>query len=110
MFSDPLFLWISGANIAMMLLVVLFVLLRVRPDEFVVVIRFSSEEGLAQGNWLSNYNILTYALMLGFGNTLLAAQAFKKHRLVSFVLLLGAVLGQILALIVINLIISGNSL
>jgi uncharacterized Tic20 family protein len=53
-----------------------------------------------QGPWYLNFQIGIFSLLVSFINTALAIQAFRRNRLVSFFLLVGAVVVTLLCLIV----------
>lgn len=102
LFKDKLFGGFVWAACILCLVSLLFIAFRVRPSDFAVPLRYSTFQGFdALGAWYRVYTYGVFALLVTAGNLILAAVSLDKSRIASFFLILGTIVVNIFALIVI---------
>jgi hypothetical protein len=100
-FRDKLFIGFITISIIVCVGICLALLLRVRPKDFVVPLQYSTLEGFdVLGSWYRVYGFGAFSLVVTFGNIFLAAKAYDKSRLASFLLILGSVMINLFTLII----------
>lgn len=74
----------------------------VRPKDFVVPVRYSTLQGFDElGSWYRVYSFGLFSLLVTVGNSYLAAQSYRRSRMLSFFLIFGAVMINLLTLVVV---------
>jgi hypothetical protein len=85
---------LSGLTLAVLIV-------KLQRSDFPVPVHYSNLIGFDQtGNWIQTYRLAGFAFFVSFLNTFLAAKSFRRNRLVSFFLLLGAVVVSLFCLII----------
>ena len=102
LFADRLFIGFLVAAIGLTLAGVMLLVWRLRPIDFAVPYQYSSLQGFdGLGAW---YRVIIYGLfMVGVtaGNLALAALGYDKSRIASFFLVMGTVILNLFALIIV---------
>ena len=102
LFNDRLFIGFLVAAIVLAIAGVLLLVLRLRPRDFAVPYQYSSLQGFdGLGAW---YRVIIYGVfmvMITAGNIILAALGYDKSRIASFFLIMGAVILNLFALIIV---------
>src|SRR5688572_24790439 len=102
LFSDRLFIGFLLVAIFLGIAGLVLLALRVRPRDFAVPYQYSSLQGFdALGAW---YRVLIYGfflLLTTAGNISLAALSYDKSRIASFFLVMGTVVVNLFALIIV---------
>jgi hypothetical protein len=94
---------VVALGLSLLFNVVTFVLLilKVHQVSYPVPTHYLSLVGFDQtGAWYSSYRLAGFALAVTLINILLAAQSFKRNRVVSFLLLVGAVAVSVLCCVI----------
>lgn len=98
--QDKLSLSILIPALALNLITLLVLVLKVRPSEFSVPVRYSSIEGFTElGSWFQIYEIPIFGLFVTSVNAYLAIKGFNRSRINSFFLLFGALVAAIFCLV-----------
>lgn len=80
---------------------VVVLLLNIHPVNYPVPTHYDSQVTFdATGPWYSNYRIGAFAVGVALANTALALKSFRRNRLASFWLLLGAAVVTVFTLII----------
>ncbi len=102
LFNDRLFIGFLVTAIVLATSGVLLLIWRLRPRDFAVPYQYSSLQGFdALGAW---YQVVIYGafmVMITAGNLALAALGYDKSRIASFFLVMGAVIFNLFALIIV---------
>ena len=100
-FKDRLSVAILVSNLIVNGVIVLVLLLRVRPTQFPVPVRYSSLVGFDKlGSWTQLYGIGAFSLAVALVNGGLAIYGFGRSRIASFFLLAGAFVVAAFSLII----------
>ena len=100
-FSDRLSVAILVADLVVNAVTIVILLLRVRPTQFPVPVRYSSLVGFDRlGSWVQLYNIGIFSLLVTLTNATLAIYSFSRSRITSFFLLSGALVVAAFSLII----------
>ena len=98
---DKFLRWFVVLVLATFLIVALLLIVRLRPTDFVVPLEYTSGVGLSGlGDWKLIYGYGLFSAIVTFGNLALSIVAFEKSRIMSFFLLLGAIVINIFTIIV----------
>lgn len=80
---------------------ILILLLRVRPTQFPVPVRYSSLVGFDRlGSWVQLYDIGVFSVLVTITNAILAIYSFSRSRITTFFLLAGAMVVAAFSLII----------
>ncbi len=100
-FRDKLSVAVAALSLGLNLLTLVLLIMRLRPTEFLVPIRYSSITGFDMlGSWYEIYSIGFFGLFITLANTFLAMKAFNRSRITSFFLLGSSLVVGILCLII----------
>lgn len=100
-FRDKLSVAVAALSLALNALTLILLIMRLRPTEFLVPIRYSSITGFDMlGKWYEIYNIGIFGLAISLANIFLAMKAFNRSRITSFFLLGSSLVVGILCLII----------
>lgn len=100
-FKDRLSVAILVSNLIVNGIILLVLLLRVRPTQFPVPVRYSSLVGFDKlGSWIQLYGIGIFSLAVTLANGALAIYGFGRSRIASFFLLSGAFVVAAFSLII----------
>lgn len=98
---DKFLRWFVILVLVTFLVVAVLLLVRLRPTDFVVPLEYTSGTGLSRlGDWRLIYGYGIFSMIVTFGNLGLSIAAFEKSRIMSFFLLLGAIVINIFTIIV----------
>lgn len=107
MFRDRLFIGFLIGAVVLFLANIAVLVLRVRPQDFVVPLQYSSLQGFdSLGQWYRVYAFGWFSLIVTAGNLVLAAIAFEKSRLASFLLVIGTLMINLFNLVIVITLIS----
>ena len=110
-FRDKLFITFSLANVIISVLIVGLLLFNVRPKDFVVPIQYSTLQGFdALGAWYRVYAFGIFSLLVTFGNSYLASISYRRSRIMSFFLVFGAAVVNVITFMVVITLISNLDL
>ena len=100
-FRDKIFIWYLVAAAVLTILTILVLLVRLRPQDFVVPLEYSSIQGFTVlGEWYQLIGLGVFSLLAVIGNTILAAHTFSKSRIASFFLVVGTVIVNLFVLVI----------
>ena len=98
---DKFLRWFVFLALGTFLVVAILLLARLRPTDFVVPLEYTSGIGLSRlSDWRLIYGYGIFSFVVTAGNLTLAIASFEKSRIMSFFLLLGAIVINIFTIIV----------
>ncbi len=98
---DKFLRWFVFLALGTFLIVAILLLARLRPTDFVVPLEYTSGIGLSRlSDWRLIYGYGIFSFVVTAGNLTLAIASFEKSRIMSFFLLLGAIVINIFTIIV----------
>ncbi len=106
-FKDKLFIGFMVATVLLCIVICLILLIRVRPRDFVVPLQYSTLQGFdALGVWYRVFGFGAFSLVVTFGNIAMAAYAYEKSRLASFLLVVSSLMINLFTLIIVLTLVS----
>lgn len=106
-FQDKLLIGFLITNIMLCAFIIVLLVLRVRPRDFVVPLQYSTVHGFdVLGSWYRVYVFGAFSLLVTLGNIVLAAMSYKRSRLASFLLVFGAIMVNLFDLIIVLTLVS----
>lgn len=102
LFRDRLFIGFLVVAVVLSLIVVVSILIKVRPKDFVVPLQYSTLEGFdGLGSWYRVYLYGLFSIMVTVANIILALYCYPKSRITSFFLVLGTVVINIFTTVIV---------
>lgn len=106
-FKDKLLIGFLIATIILCLAIITLLLLQVRPKDFVVPLQYSTVHGFdLLGSWYRVYVFGVFSLLVTAGNIWLAAAAYRRSRLASFLLIFGSIMVNLFDLVIVLTLVS----
>lgn len=100
-FRDKFLRWFLALALILMLAVIVLLVVRLRPSDFVVPLGFMTGVGFTgTGQWYRIYNYGLFSILVTITNSVLAMAMLEKSRIASFFLITGAVIANIFTLVV----------
>lgn len=104
---DRLFMTFGVAALLLALAIIVLLLVKVRPRDFLVPFGYSTSGSFdILGPWYQTYLYGVFALGVTAGNFGLALAAYEKSRLVSFLLIVGTLIINFFTLLVVNAVVT----
>lgn len=101
-FRDRLLRWFLVLAAITMLAVVVLLLVRLRPHDFVMPLEYMTGVGLGNpGQWYSIYGYGIFSIVVTLANSILAMAMLEKSRITSFFLVVGAIIVNVFILVVV---------
>ncbi len=102
LFRDRLLIGFILLAIALSLIILIGLLVKVRPKDFVVPLQYSTLQGFdSLGSWYQVYLYGVFSVLITVANITLALMSYAKSRITSFFLILGTIIINIFAVIIV---------
>lgn len=100
-FRDRLLRWFLVLSVISMVSVIVLILVRLRPHDFVLPLGFMTGVGLSYpGQWYGIYSYGLFSIIVTAANAILAMNILERSRITSFFLVTGAIIINIFTFIV----------